>query len=83
MPPSERPAKFAVGGHRLDFAKVGIDGETDAKGTYKYAPDYEPWARPSIYDTSGLGFSNKGHERYFQDLGEEQKRDLLEYLKLL
>ena len=83
MHPEKRPAKFEVGGHRLDLDKVGIAGEMHEDGVMHDSPSYAPWARPSLYDTSEPGLSNKGHERPFAHLSEDQKSDLLEYLKLL
>ena len=81
--PDRRPARFEVGGHRLDFINVGIAGTIADDGVMRYAADYKPWASPFLYDTAELGHSNTGHETQFQDLTEEQKWDLLEYLKLL
>ncbi|MGE0742729.1 MAG: c-type cytochrome [Hyphomonadaceae bacterium] len=83
MHPSERPQRFMVGGHRLDFARVGIDGVEDGDGGYVYRAGYEPWSRPAVIDTTQRGLSNVGHAAEFEALTEAQKRDLLEYLKLL
>ena len=83
MHPDRRPARFEVGGHSLDFVKVGIAGTVAPDGVIRHAPDYKPWAKPSVYDTSELGQSNRGHDMEFHDLTEDQKWDLLEYLKLL
>ena len=73
MHPSSRPSSFEVGGHMLDFKKVGIS----------YPEGYKPWTTPVTYNTNELGKSNKGHESPFNKMGEEEKMDLLEYLKLL
>ena len=83
MTPSERPAKFEVGGHALDFRKVGIAGELDAQGVYVYPPGYQPWSIPRVYDTSRPGQSNRGHEKEFDGLSPADKADLLEFLKQL
>ncbi|MBN8605362.1 MAG: hypothetical protein J0L81_00435 [Caulobacterales bacterium] len=83
MHPNERPARFQVGGHRLDYARVGIAGERDANGDYLYPRGYQPWSTPSLIDTRARGFSNQGHVAEFETLSEAQKRALLEYLKLL
>jgi len=84
MNPSQRPAQFYVGGHRLDFNKVGIDGSVDATGTLRYPDDYHPWSTPVRYDTRSAGYSNRGHEKEFESVAEpELQRALLEYLKLL
>jgi mono/diheme cytochrome c family protein len=80
MHASSRPAKFQVGGHRLDFAKVGIDG-SERDGVYQYPAAYHPWTLPEIYDTSTPGRRNGGHEEPFDELGEDDKRALLEFLK--
>lgn len=83
MHPNERPARFQVGGHRLDYARMGIAGERNADGDYLYPQGYQPWSTPSLIDTRTRGFSNQGHGREFEALSETQKRALLEYLKLL
>jgi hypothetical protein len=81
--PSERPARFRVGGHRLNFEMVGIDGHLDETGTWDYPPGYAPWADTAVIDTSKPGLSNKGHEETFAGLSDEEKRVLLEFLKTL
>jgi mono/diheme cytochrome c family protein len=73
MHPSERPTAFDVGGHALDFKRVGL----------AYPEGYQPWSTPVRFDTRGPGRSNRGHEREFEGMSEAQKDDLLEYLKLL
>ena len=83
MRPEQRPEQFDVGGHRLDFDRVGIDGKPDATGTLRYPDGYVPWTSPETYDVHVAGQSNAGHEVQFEGLTEEQKRALLEYLKLL
>jgi hypothetical protein len=83
MNPSERPTRFIVGGHRLDYRDVGIAGRRDASGDYVYARDYEPWSRPAMIDTRTRGFGNQGHEAEFSGLSDAEKRALIEYLKLL
>lgn len=83
MTPSERPARFMVGGHALDFRNVGIAGATDASGTYVYPAGYQPWSSPVTIDTTQPGYGNGGHTAPFAGLRDEQKRALIEYLKLL
>ena len=83
MHPSERPRKFLVGGHRLDFERVGIDGTADAEGVVRYPAGYVAWCTPQVYDTSLPGQSNAGHEKEFEALEEFEKTAILEYLKLL
>jgi mono/diheme cytochrome c family protein len=81
MHPEARPARFQVGGHRLDFARVGIDGAVDAEGVYRYPKGYAPWMDPDVYDTRAPGRSNAGHVEPFDELSEDDKRALLEFLK--
>jgi hypothetical protein len=81
--PEERPARFLVGGHRLDYARMGIDGRLDANGAYVYPEGYQPWSQPALIDTSARGFSNRGHASEFAGVSEAEKAALLEYLKLL
>jgi hypothetical protein len=83
MHPDERPARFLLGGHRLDLDRVGIHGVLDDEGVLRYPDGYRPWANPRLYDTAAPGFSNRGHEAEFAGLPEDEKRALLEYLKLL
>ncbi|MFW6079304.1 MAG: hypothetical protein ACODAE_06780 [Gemmatimonadota bacterium] len=83
MNPAERPTRFMVGGHRLDYRDVGIDGAPDAEGVYRYPADYEPWSEPALYDTRRPGLDNRGHEAPFDELTTPEKRALLEYLKTL
>src|SRR5213079_951338 len=69
MHPAERPTKFFVGGHRLDFKRVGIDGYLD-DGTLRYPADYRPWSTPQLYDTREPGRANTGHVAQFKPLTE-------------
>ena len=81
MTPDARPARFQVGGHLLDFTRMGIAGEADAEGTYRYPAGYVPWSTPEVYDTRQPGLGNRGHEREFAGLSDAEKRALIEYLK--
>lgn len=83
MNPALRPARFQVGGHRLDYTRMGIAGQIDANGDYLYPGGYLPWSQPSLIDTRMGGLSNQGHTAEFEGLSDAQKRALLEYLKLL
>ena len=83
MNPAERPARFMVGGHKLDLVDVGIAGRLAEDGVWRYPEGYQPWSDPEVYDTSLPGLSNRGHEREFGPLSEEEKRALIEYLKVL
>jgi mono/diheme cytochrome c family protein len=77
----QRPDRFMVGGHALDYELMGIAGEVDEGGDYVYPSGYEPWSHFMLYDTHQPGRSNAGHE--FPGLSTDQKTALLEYLKLL
>lgn len=83
MHPQARPARFWVGGHALDYRKLGIAGQPDAQGDWAYPAGYRPWSAPMFYDTATPGRSNRGHEREFSTLAEDDKDALLEFLKLL
>jgi hypothetical protein len=67
-PPSQRVAKFWVGGRELDPVAVGNESD---EGPNR-----------SLLDTSLPGNSNAGHA-FGTQLPDEEKRDLLEYLKSL
>ena len=82
MNPDKRPARFYVGGHRLDFQRVGISGQIDEDGLMSYPENYVPWSTPNLYDTTLLGQSNSGHDTEFLQLTNEEKKELIEYLKL-
>ena len=83
LTPEERPARFMVGGHRLDFRTLGIAGAVDADGVYAYPRSYAPWSKPVVIDTRAPGLSNRGHEADVVGLSESEKTALIEYLKLL
>jgi hypothetical protein len=83
MHPRERPARFQVGGHALDWEKVGIRGELDAHGDWVYPDGLRPWSQPELYDCARAGQENSGHAAEFEALDEDEKGALLEYLKLL
>jgi mono/diheme cytochrome c family protein len=83
MHPEARPACFEVGGHKLDFARVGIAGDVAADGVYRYPPGYRPWSLPEVYDARLPGRSNRGHEEPFDEMNEGEKRAVLEFLKRL
>jgi len=78
LSPDTRPTRFMVGGHALDFETVGL--KLDASGAYPSG--YRPFSQPAWIDTGALGRGNQGH-RYGEDLSSQDKRDLIEYLKLL
>ncbi len=78
LSPDERPARFQVGGHALDFERVGIRLGPDGA----YPPSYEPFSVPSWIDTSSPGRGAGGH-LFGATLTPAEKQQLLEYLKLL
>jgi hypothetical protein len=81
--PEARPIRFQAGGHLLDLDRVGIAGEPDGQGGWGYPIGYRPWSTASWFDTRQEGHSNLGHEYPFESLGEQDKNDLIEYLKRL
>lgn len=84
MHPETRPAKFMMGGHSLDYQRMGIRLIPNLQtGVWEYPSDVSPTSTPVVYDTSLPGQSNKGHTRPFAKLTEDEKSDLMEYLKLL
>jgi len=83
MYPDQRPDRFQIGGHRLSWERVGIDGSTDQSGVYRFPDGYQPTSRPRIYDTSQPGRSHGGHEQPFDTMSPTDKLALLEFLKLI
>ncbi len=83
LEPATRPQRFMTGGHRLDLSRVGIAGDLAADGTWTYASDYRAYSKPVVTDTRNPGYSNRGHDRQVQGLSDQDRTDLLEYLKLL
>lgn len=81
--PKERPTRFLVGGHALDFTQVGIAGVPWTDDTWRNPAGYVPWAIPELYDTRAPGLSNRGHERPSLGLSDADKWALIEYLKSL
>lgn len=77
LDPLARPARFMVGGHALDFEALGLLLEAE-----DYPAGYEPFSTPAEYDTALPGRGNGGHI-FGQDLAPEDKRALIEFLKLL
>ncbi|WP_257454561.1 di-heme-cytochrome C peroxidase [Archangium lipolyticum] len=69
QPASARPARFPVGQQEYDPERVGY--VTEVSGTPRF-----------VFDVSMPGNGNAGHE-YGTSLSDEEKRDLLEYLKSL
>jgi hypothetical protein len=69
MRPEKRPASFNVGNQNLDMDHVGIENSANQIS--------------EIYDTTKSGRGNQGHAKEFENLSEDDKDDLLEFLKTL
>lgn len=78
LDPVARPRRFLVGGHGLDFERLGI-ALTEGGG---YPAGYRPWSRPAWTDVAAPGRSNAGH-LYGTGLSAGERAALIEYLKLL
>lgn len=76
--PDERPLQFLIGGHALDFERLGV--KLTKKGTYPKT--YKPFSKPINFDTQKPGHHNQGHT-FGNQLENTEKRDLIEFLKLL
>ncbi len=83
MHPDERPERFEVGGHALDYSRMGIALVRSEDGTYRYPTGNPPGARSVVRDTRQPGLSNRGHRQPFTDMSEAEKRAVLEFLKTL
>jgi mono/diheme cytochrome c family protein len=81
MHPEARPDRFEQGGHALDFDKLGIAGAVDAQGTWRYPADFSPWMTPSVVDTTTPGRTHVGHAIPFDTMSEDEKSDVLEFMK--
>lgn len=83
MHPEARPTTFEVGGHRLDYDRMGVGLVPSVSPTHLRFPEgWTPRSISSIYDTRLPGRSNAGHEFPFDGMTEAQKRAVIEYLKL-
>lgn len=78
LEPATRPVRFLVGGHALDFERLGL-ALSESGG---YLTGYRPWSRPVWHDVAAPGRSNAGH-LFGRDLSPEDRRALTEYLKRL
>jgi len=83
LSPSERPARFLVGGHALDYRRMGIAGVAWSDGVTRYPAGYAPFAGPELFDTALPGMSNRGHERPSAGLSDAEKWAVIEYLKTM
>lgn len=77
LDPGARPARFMVGGHALDFEALGLLLEEEG-----YPEGYAPFSTPGLYDTARPGQGNGGHD-FGRELSPEDRRALIEFLKLL
>lgn len=78
LDPRLRPPRFMVGGHALDWQSMGLrlTGEGD------YPAGYRSFSVPQWVDTSQPGLGNGGHT-YGSELTPQERRALIEFLKLL
>ncbi|MEL6343126.1 MAG: hypothetical protein AAFV53_08315 [Myxococcota bacterium] len=83
LTPAERPARFEVGGHKLDYTLLGIAGQLDAEGVWRMPSGYQPRMLPEVYDTTAAGRSNAGHDAFTASIDPSGRAALLEFLKRL
>ncbi|MEM9425183.1 MAG: hypothetical protein AAGA06_00635 [Pseudomonadota bacterium] len=77
LSPNERPVTFEVGGHALDFERLGLRHNAG-----NYPVGYTPFSDPVVFDTREPGKENTGHA-FGASLPPEDKRALIEFLKQL
>ncbi|MEH3041560.1 MAG: hypothetical protein PGN21_16045 [Sphingomonas paucimobilis] len=78
LSPERRPVRFQVGGHALDFDRVGLR-LTDSGA---YPAGYRPFAAAVWLDARESGRGNGGH-RFGAGLSAAEKQALIAFLKLL
>lgn len=78
LSPAQRPPRFMVGGHALDYQAVGLRIGPDGH----YPAGYRPFSQPQWIDTREPGRGNAGHSQG-AELDPADKRALIEFLKLL
>jgi hypothetical protein len=78
LDPSLRPGRFMVGGHALDWTTMGLRLAPDGS----FPAGYRPFSTPQWVDTRQPGLGNGGHS-FGSELNPEDRRALLEFLKLL
>ena len=78
LTPARRITRFQVGGHALDFARIGLKLAADGS----YPTGYRPFATPVWIDTRSTGRGKDGHD-FGADLSPRDKAALLAFLKLL
>jgi hypothetical protein len=86
LPASRRPRTFPVGHREYDPVKLGYvtDEEQVPRDQRRLLYDFDPkTAGRQDFDTTKDGNHNTGHEGhiYGTDLSDEERMDLLEYLK--
>lgn len=77
LTPEARPTAFEVGGHALDFERLGIRLQDD-----RFPAGYTAFSRPVMLDTTQPGLGNGGHI-FGAALTETQKTALIAFLKQL
>ncbi len=82
QPPSKRPARFILQGREYDPVKVGYSYVTPEEPNRIGSASAAAGEGPFAFDVRQSGNGNEGH-LYGTTLSDEDKRDLLEYLKSL
>lgn len=77
LTPEARPEVFELGGHMLDFDRLGI-----ALDGARYPTAYAPFSIPALFDTTLPGYSNAGH-LFGTQLQDAEKEALIAFLKQL
>jgi hypothetical protein len=83
LTPKDRPAKFLVGGHALDYRLMGIAGLAWSDGVTRYPAGHRATSGPELFDTALPGMSNRGHERPSLGMTDAEKWAVIEYLKTM
>ncbi|MGR4893274.1 hypothetical protein ACIPPQ_19780 [Sphingopyxis sp. LARHCG72] len=78
LDPAQRPPRFLVGGHALDFGAMGLRLAPGGG----YPEGYRPYSVPRWTDTAKPGRGNGGH-LFGAELLPAERAALIEYLKLL
>ena len=77
LTPETRPETFELGGHMLDFTRLGLLLQGG-----RYPEGYVPFSQPVILNTSHPGVRNVGHH-FGAALSDADKVALMEFLKQL
>jgi len=83
LTPDARPDRFMLGGHALDYEKLGVALVRSDDGLWRYPSGYAAWSRMAVYDTRAPAHDNSGHRYPATGLTTEEKRRIIEYLKSL